>query len=73
MPFSMRLNEADEKLIKTYADFHGVSMAEFMRQAAIEKIEDEYDLKAWHEAKAEYEANPVSHSHQEVKEMLGLK
>lgn len=42
---SLRLKQEDENLIKRYAEFCGVSISEFMRRSAIEKIEDEYDLK----------------------------
>lgn len=73
MAFSMRLNEQDEKLIRTYAEMHGMSVSDFARNAMLEKIEDEYDIKAWQQAKAEYDANPVSYTMDEVEEMLGLK
>ncbi|WP_257181079.1 type II toxin-antitoxin system RelB family antitoxin [Corynebacterium cystitidis] len=35
-----------------------VPVGEFVRQAVLEKIEDELDLKTWDEAKREYEADP---------------
>lgn len=31
-----------------------------------ERIEDEYDLKAYEEAMAEFKKNPVTYSHEEV-------
>ena len=30
-----------------------------MRRTALERIEDELDLRAWSEAKAEFDADPV--------------
>ncbi len=38
-----------------------------------EKIEDEYDLKAYEQAMAEFNANPVTYSHDEVCRILGLE
>ena len=34
----------DERLIREYARFHSMTISEFIRKAAIERIEDEYDL-----------------------------
>ena len=36
----------DERLIREYARFYGMTVSEFLRKAAIERIEDEYDLNA---------------------------
>ncbi|MBR0457175.1 MAG: CopG family transcriptional regulator [Firmicutes bacterium] len=43
---SLRLEEDDERLIREYARFYGMTVSEFLRKAAIERIEDEYDLNA---------------------------
>ncbi|MGN0693291.1 MAG: type II toxin-antitoxin system RelB family antitoxin [Lentihominibacter sp.] len=43
---SLRLTEDDERLIREYAGYYGMTISEFMRKAAIERIEDEYDLNA---------------------------
>ena len=61
MTISLRMNEADSKLIKAYAEVNGISVSELFRQAVMEKIEDEYDLKVFEEAMAEYNKNPVSY------------
>ncbi|CBH22280.1 conserved protein of unknown function [Acetoanaerobium sticklandii] len=42
---SIRCSSEDENLIKKYAAMKKQSVSEFLRQAALEKIEDEYDLK----------------------------
>ncbi|MDL2325327.1 DUF6290 family protein [Ruminococcaceae bacterium OttesenSCG-928-A16] len=73
MAISMRLSEADEKLIRTYTEMHNVSISDFARNAMIEKIEDEIDLKAWHEAMDEFKKNPVTYTLAEIEEELGLK
>lgn len=72
MTVSLSLNEADTVLITKYAEIHGISVADLFRQSVMERIEDEYDLKAYQMAMAEYRANPVAYTHEEVGKMLGL-
>ena len=72
MAISLRLSEEDTRLIKSYAAIHNVSVSELFRQAVIEKIEDEYDLKAYEKAMAEYKADPVTYSLDEAEKELGL-
>ena len=43
---SLRLEKEDERLIREYARFYGMTVSDFLRKAAIERIEDEYDLNA---------------------------
>lgn len=69
---SLRLNDADSTLIKTYAELKGISISDLVRQSVIEHIEDEMDLKAYEKAIAEYRENPVTYTHDEVKKMLEL-
>ena len=52
MTISMRLNDNDSKLIKAYADMHGLTVSELMRESVLDRIEDEYDLKIFEEAMA---------------------
>lgn len=73
MTVSVRLNKDDEKLIKTYADINNISLSELIRNAVIEKIEDEYDLKCYYEALMEYNKNPKTYTMEEVKKELGLE
>lgn len=55
---SLRINAEDENLIRNYAQMNNISVSEFVRQSAIERIEDEYDLKLYRKAMAEYEKDP---------------
>lgn len=68
---SLRLNSKDDTLIRKYAELHNMDLSSFIRQAVIEKIEDEYDLtlfnKVWEEEK-----NQERISHEELKKELGL-
>lgn len=72
MTISLRLNTADSELIKAYAEMQGISVSELLRRSVLERIEDEFDLKAYEEAMAEYRKNPVTYSLDEVIEELDL-
>lgn len=63
---TIRLEGEEKKLISDYAAAFGTSVSEFMRRTALERIEDELDLKAWYEAKAEYDADPVTYTAEEM-------
>ncbi len=68
---SLRLNERDNTLIRKYAELNGMELSAFIRQAVIEKIEDEYDLalfnKVW-----DQEQDQKRVSHEQLKKELGL-
>lgn len=70
MAISLRLTQEEEKLIKSYADFHGKTVSEFFRQALLDKIEDEYDLKAYLSSIDEFHKNPLTYSDEEVEKMF---
>lgn len=72
MTISVRLNERDSALIKTYADMNNISLSDLIRNAVLEKIEDEYDLKCYEEAIKEYKKNPKTYTLDEAKKELGL-
>ena len=60
MTVSLRLNDSDSQLIKAYAQMNGITVSDFLRKSALERIEDEFDLKAYDQAMAEYKENPVT-------------
>lgn len=72
MTISVKLNDNDTKLIKKYAEINNISLSDLIRNAVIEKIEDEYDLKCYYEAMEEYKKNPKTYTIDEVKGELGL-
>ena len=72
MTISLRLNTADSELVKAYAEMKGISVSELLRRSVMERIENEFDLKAYEEAMAEYRKNPVTYSLEEVIEELDL-
>lgn len=73
MTISLRLSEQDTELIKSYAALQNVSVSELIRRIVLERIEDEYDLKEYEKALAEYRANPVTYGLDEVEKELGLR
>lgn len=72
MTISVRLNEEDTKLIKAYADINNISLSDLIRNAVLEKIEDEYDLECYRKAIKEYKNNPKTYTIDEVKKELDL-
>ncbi len=68
---SVRLSDKDDTLFRKYAKIHDMDLSSFIRQAVIEKIEDEYDLalfnKVWEE-----ERDKERVTHEAVKKELGL-
>lgn len=68
---SLRLNDRDNTLIRKYAELNGMELSAFIRQAVIEKIEDEYDLalfnKVW-----DKEQDQKRISHEQLKKELDL-
>ena len=73
MTISLRLSESDAMLIKKYAEINKMSVSDLIRQSVMERIENEYDLEMFDKAMAEYKANPVTYSLDEVEKELRLK
>lgn len=72
MAFSIRLTDQEKSLAESYARLHSMSVGEAFKQALFEKIENEYDLKVYEEAYAEYLKDPVTYSFDEVMKELDL-
>ena len=70
MTISLRMSKEDTELVKKYAAFKGVSVSDLLRQTIMERIEEEYDLKCYKEAMAEYEQDPVTYSLDEVEQEI---
>jgi len=63
---TIRLDKDDKILITAYAKTFGKSVSDFMRESALERIEDELDLRTWDDARHEYDKDPVSFSSEEM-------
>ena len=72
MTISVRLNEEDTELIKAYAKINKTTLSELVRNAIMEKIEDEYDLECYKKAMKKYKEDPTTYTLEEVKKELGI-
>lgn len=72
MAISLRLSDREDDLFRRYADMKGISVSEMVRRTVLSRIEDEFDLQAYDKAFAEYQKNPVTYTHEEVRKMLEL-
>ena len=72
MNLALQLSGAGVQVLKDYVTKNHVNLSDFVLRAALEKIENEQDLRIYNEAMDEYKANPVTYSHAEIKERLGL-
>ena len=52
---TLKVSEADKKLMQAIAKFEGVSLSELIRTKTLEAIEDEYDARVADLALVEYE------------------
>ena len=70
---SLRIPEEEKELVEAYARLQGMTVSEVFRKAAMEKIEDEYDLTLYEKAIKEYEVEgKISYSLSEAKKELGI-
>ena len=69
---SLRLSEYEDNLIKNYAALKKRNISELIRQAIVERIEDECDLLLYETATKEYIKDPKTYSLSEVEQELGL-
>ena len=66
---SLRLDERDHELIRRYAAINNISMSKLMRDAVIEKIEDDLDTALFDQAIKQIKE---TYTLEEVKQELGL-
>ena len=50
MTISVRLSDRDTELVKAYAEMNNISLSDLVRNAVLEKIEDEIDLEAYNKS-----------------------
>ena len=62
MSISIRLNKVDTDLIKSYASMRGMTVSELVRKIVMDHIEEEFGLKEYEKAYAEYRNNPVTYT-----------
>jgi len=69
---AIRLSEEESRLIKSYAKAKRRSVSDVIRLAILDQIEDEYDLALFRQAKIEFDADPVTFSHEEIVTEFGI-
>lgn len=68
---SVSMDEAKLAFISEHAaSKHGLDVASFLLESALERIEDELDAEAYREAMKESRKDPVTYTMEEVMEML---
>ena len=70
MTVSFDLSAEDTKFVDAWKAGRSVNVADIARQLLLDRIEDEMDLRAYREARAEYETGPVTYSLDEVEKEL---
>ncbi len=72
MTISVRLSDKDTELIRAYAELKNISLSDLVRNAVLEKIENEFDLESYNQAMKEYKNNPKTYTMEEVKKELEI-
>ena len=67
-----RVSGEESELIMQYVKAKKISVSDLIREAVLEKIEDEIDLKLYEEAMAEYKNNPLTYTFDDIKKDLGI-
>lgn len=69
---TVRLQDSEKKVFQEYADFYGITLSEFIKQTASQKIEDTFDEERALKAYAEYKEDGIEYSIEEMRKMNGL-
>lgn len=73
MSYSILFTNEEKRLFDNYAKKHNISLDEALKNALLEKIEDEYDITVYKKTKEEFDKSPKTYTIDEIKEMYGLK
>jgi len=73
MAISLRMDEKEEKLIKEYAKANNITVSALLRDAVLEKIEDDIDIEIYNKAMAEHLEEDTSISYDEMADELGIE
>lgn len=69
---SLRLSEAEEKVINEYAKLNNISISELFRSSVLAQIENDIDLKLYHQAMIGHCNDPNDISFDEMMKELNL-
>jgi len=63
MSISLRVNEHELSVIKSYANLRSMTVSNVVREAILEKIEDEFDIKIYTKAMNKHWKDPITYTH----------
>ena len=69
---TLTFHEKAIELMKEFAAKKGITFTEYCKQAVLDRLEDDEDIRDADAAYAEYLKNPVTISHEQLKRELGL-
>ena len=69
---TLTFHEKAVELMKGFAAQKGISLTEYCKQAVLDRLEDDEDIRDADAAYEEYLKNPVTYSLEEIKTELGL-
>ena len=72
MIISINVNKKEEKIFGNYAKMHGCTVESALKNALLEKIEDEYDAALAELAYEDYLSDPQTCTHDELLKKLGI-
>ncbi|WP_017549920.1 type II toxin-antitoxin system RelB family antitoxin [Salinicoccus carnicancri] len=58
---TINLSKADKEIIANYAQSNGISAAQLVKEAALDRVEDDIDLESYRKAIKEYYDSPGAH------------
>jgi hypothetical protein len=70
---TIKFSKEESRLIESYATQERRSVSDVIRLTILDRIEGEYDLAAFRQAKMEHEASPVTYTLDEAGRMLWSK
>lgn len=70
MIVQIEFTPSEYRLAERYSKKHHKSLSSLLKEKFFEKIEDEYDCIVADKAMREFEKDPVTYSHEEVKKMF---
>jgi len=69
---SLRISDKESKLIRDYAKTKGISISDLVREAIMEKIEDDIDINLYMKSMKKHRDNPEDISFDEMMKELDL-
>lgn len=65
--YTLRMTNHEKEMLRDYAKAHGISMANALKSAFFDMLEDQFDIRAADEAYEEYREDPETISMVDMK------